>query len=441
MVRVKPVRLAVISLGCPKNLVDTERAIGQMAGSRIVLVDDIADADWVLVNTCAFIQDARAESMDTIAEVARFRAENPRLKIAVAGCLSQRYGGGLRNELAGVDFLTGVLTRSNVLELTRAVTGAAGRAPYGEDSDRQRFRLTPRHIAYLRISEGCDNRCAYCAIPSIRGPLHSRPFEKVLADAEELLSDGAVELNVIAQDTTNYGRDLYGRVRLAELVTELARMNPSGWVRLLYAHPAHLADDVISVVAAGGPVVPYVDLPLQHVNDRILAAMGRKVTRKRVEALIRSIRKRVPGVYIRTAFIVGFPSETDKEFKELVDFVAAARFERLGAFTYSREEGTAAAALEPQLGEKEKARRLDVLMERQRTIAVELNESLVGRTIWGIIDGPSGRDGYPLAGRTYGDAPEVDGTVFASGRAKAGDVVHLKIVGVDEYDLLAEISA
>jgi len=435
----RAVRLAVISLGCPKNLVDTERALGQMLGARIVLVEDMADAQWVLVNTCGFIQDARSEAAETIRAVAALKETNPSLKIAVAGCLSERYGNKLPPGFPRVDFVIGLLTRDNVRRLAKHISGRAESVPYAEDDDRQRLRITPRHVGYLRISEGCDNRCTYCAIPDIRGPLRSRPFENVVADAAELLSDGVVELNVIAQDTTVYGIDLYGKYRLAELLAELARMNPKGWVRLLYAHPAHLADDVIGRLAEGWPLVPYVDLPLQHINDRILAAMGRKVTRSRVESLIARIRSRVPDVYLRTAFIVGFPSESAAEFDELLDFVKSARFEHLGAFTYSLEEGTAAAAFELQITEKEKLRRLDAIMTVQAGIVSEFNRSLVGRRIPGIIDGPSERDDLPLVGRTYGDAPDVDGAVYLAGPAHEGSIVSMKVTAVEGYDLIAEV--
>jgi len=440
MGRGRIVRLAVISLGCPKNLVDTERALGEILTEHVALVDDPAEADWVLINTCGFISDAKEESKDAIRQAASLKQQNPSLKIAVAGCLSQRYGDRLRAELGGIDFLTGILTRENARRIARKLGAAPPCVAYGEDDDRQRLRLTPRHTAYLRIAEGCDNRCAYCAIPAIRGPLCSRPFERVLADARELLSDGAVELNVIAQDTTAYGIDLYGKYRLAELLYELRRLNPRGWVRLLYAHPAHLADDVIDALGSGFPFVPYIDLPLQHVNDRVLSAMGRKVTHAGIESLIGRIRARVPGAYIRTAFIVGYPSETKAEFEELLDFVAHTRFERLGAFSYSREEGTRAGASENQVSRREKERRLDVIMKTQAEIAFAFNQSLVGRGVPGIIDGPSGRDDFPLAGRTYGDAPEVDGTVFIRGTATAGDIVTLEITGVEGYDLLAGVS-
>jgi len=436
----KAVRLGVISLGCPKNLIDTERALGQMLGENIVLVADVEDADWVLINTCGFIEDAKDEAKNTIREMASLKKRRGNLKIAVAGCLSERYGERLLADLDQVDFLTGVLTRENVRRLSRAVCGRPGRAPHGEGDDRQRLRITPRHTAYLRITEGCNNRCSYCAIPDIRGPLHSRPFENIMADAEELLSDGVVELNVIGQDTTAYGTDFYEKYRLSDVLTELGRLNRRGWVRLLYAHPAHLDDAVIDVLLRGAPFVPYVDLPLQHINDRILADMGRKVSRARIESLVKQIRYYIPGAYIRTTFIVGFPGETEGEFRELVDFVKAARFERLGVFAYSREDGTPAADFAGQIDEDEKERRRDVIMTAQAEIAAEFNRSLVGRKIEAIIDGPSGRDDLALAARTYGDAPEVDGTVYVPGGVAEGRIVQLKITGVEGYDLLAEVA-
>ncbi len=439
MGRHAPVRLAVISLGCPKNLVDTERALGQMAPQGIVLVDDLAGADWVLINTCGFIEEAKAESIDTVLQVASLKDEKASLKIAVAGCLSERYIESLGAELPEADAVVGLLTRANVARLLQCITGAPGACEYAEDDDRQRLRITSRHFAYLRISEGCDNRCAYCAIPDIRGGLVSRPFENVLADAAELVGDGAVELNIIAQDTTSYGMDLYGRSRLGELLDRLAGINRSGWLRLLYAHPAHIDDDCIAALEKGYPIVPYLDLPLQHVSDRMLDLMGRGVTRRQIENVIFRVRDRVPGVYIRTAFIVGFPGERAEDFDELLDFIRQMRFERLGAFVYSREEGTRAADLPGQVDNEQKIARLDALMEAQQRIASEANHSLVGKHITGIIDGPSGRDDLPLAGRTYGDAPEVDGTVLAVGEGAPGEIVNFEITGVDDYDLVAVV--
>jgi len=435
----RPVRLAVISLGCAKNLVDTERALGQMVSDSLVLVDDVLQADWVLVNTCGFIEEAKSESIETVLQIAELKKENPHLKIAVAGCLSERYADSFPAELPEADAVVGILTRANAARLLQRITGHAGACPYGEDTDRQRLRITPEHFAYLRISEGCDNRCAYCAIPDIRGPLRSRPLPNVLADAEELISDGAVELNIIAQDTTSYGIDLYGDPRLGELLNELTRINPHGWLRLLYAHPAHISGDVIDALEKGYPIVPYLDLPLQHINDFVLARMGRGVTKGRIRDIISAVRRRVPGVHIRTTFIVGFPGEGEDEFAELMDFIRETRFERLGAFVYSREEGTRASEMTGQVDEDEKLRRLDILMETQREIAYDFNRSLVGKRLRGIIDGPSGRDDLPLAGRTYGDAPEVDGTVLSSGEAAAGELVEFEITGMQDYDLIAEV--
>jgi ribosomal protein S12 methylthiotransferase len=435
----KSVRLGVISLGCPKNLVDTERALGQLAESGVVIVEELTDADWVLINTCGFIEDAKTESLETILEVARLKESNPSLKIAVAGCLAERYGEALAVELGEVDFFTGVLKRENVGKLYHAMTGKSKPARLSELSDSGRLRITPPHIGYLRISEGCDNRCAYCIIPDIRGGLVSRPMETVIQDAVELVSAGAVELNVIAQDTTAYGLDLYGEKRLAQLLVELRKVNPKGWVRLLYAHPRHLGEDVIEVLASGAPFVRYVDLPLQHISDPVLKKMGRKVSRKQIEALIVRIRERIPEVFIRTAFIVGFPGETEEQFEELIDFVKATRFERLGAFEYSREEGSAAAAFGGQVSAKEKKRRLDKIMSTQKKIALDFNKSLVGKIVAGIVDQTPSGDDCVSQGRTYGDAPDVDGTALIRGVRTKEVLVKMRLVGVEEYDMLAEV--
>ena len=262
----------------------------------------------------------------------------------------------------------------------------------------------------------------------------------LVAEAQELAADGVRELNIVAQDTTVYGLDLYGKSRLGDIVSELARLNPSGWVRILYANPAHLEGDVIDALEGGFPIVPYLDLPLQHINDRLLTSMGRNVTRARVEALIKELRSRVAGIFIRTAFIIGFPGETEREFAELMDFVESTRFERLGAFPYSHEEGTRAYDFDGQVSEQEKYQRLDRLMAVQKTIALEQNSALVGKSLAGIIDAPSGRDDLKLAGRLYGDAPEVDGTVFTA-LGEAGSIVTFEITGVEDYDLVAEVVA
>jgi len=427
---VSAIRIAIISLGCPKNLVDSEELMGYLGMAGATVCDRAEDADIIVINTCGFIEEAKQESIDLILDAARIKEKKGDFRIVVTGCMAQRYGQELKQELPEIDHVVGLRRYEDVARAC-GLPGAA-EAP-------GRLRLTPRHYAYLRVSEGCDNRCAYCAIPSIRGPLRSAPLDELAAEARELVADGAVELNLVGQDTTAYGLDTADAGLLPELIGELAEIDGLQWIRVLYAHPRHLTDRILEAMTDCPKVCRYVDLPVQHINDRVLAAMDRHVSSEEVRRLIRTVRAAMPGVFIRTSVIVGFPGETDEEFEELLAFIRDARFERLGAFAYSREEGTPAWDYPDQIPEELKDERLDRVMSCQQEIAFEQNQHLIGGEIHAILEERADDVPERWRGRSEGDAPEVDGTVVVSGRELAqGRIVRVRITGVDGYDLLGE---
>jgi ribosomal protein S12 methylthiotransferase len=430
--------VAIISLGCPKNLVDSERLMGRIAEAGGVVCARVEDAEIVIVNTCGFIQEAREESLDFIRQAADLKKAGRCRRLIVAGCLAQRCGEALRETIPEIDDVVGL---GEVPRLVRICCEGAlaqdTRSPY---DDTARLRLTPRHYAYLRLSEGCNNRCHYCVIPSIRGPLRSKPMEMIVEEARELVADGAGELNLIAQDTTAYGMDLYAQQRLPDVIRAISPLEGLRWIRLLYTHPAHFAKEIIDEVARNEKICKYIDLPIQHINDRILERMGRRANRQQIVSLIDAIRRRVPGVSLRTSLIVGFPGETEQEFEELCEFVRSTRFERLGAFTYSREEGTPASAYPDQIAEPVKQKRLETIMQLQQKIAFEQAAAMVGRHLEVLIDRPSEAERGAWEGRTQGDAPEVDGVVLVRGKKlRPGMFRRVKITASRGYDLLGMI--
>jgi len=429
-----PPLVGVISLGCPKALVDSEQLMGRLAEAGCIVCEDLDDADVLIVTTCGFIQEAKEESLDVVFRCAEQKRQGHLEKLIVTGCLAERYQDELARELHEVDAVVGLHSEDEIVKL------CLGRDPGLPVCDvPARLRLTARHVAYLRIADGCDNRCAYCAIPDIRGPFHSIPMERLLDEASQLADDGARELCVIAQDTTLYGTDLYGRPRLHELLQGLAEISGVEWVRLLYTHPAHYYPELIESLAAGGKLLPYVDLPVQHASDRILADMGRRVTQAELRSLVAELRQALPGCFIRTTAMVGFPGETESEFEELLHFVRDMRFERLGAFTYSPEDGTPAEHFPDQVPESVRDERLDAIMAAQQQIAFEFNASLVGQELPCVIDGPA-EEPHEWLGRTWGDAPEVDGCIYAKNSGLApGDFVTLRVTGARDYDLVGEV--
>ncbi|MFO7899461.1 MAG: 30S ribosomal protein S12 methylthiotransferase RimO [Planctomycetota bacterium] len=433
----------MISLGCVKNTVDSEQILAALVERGWLVAARPADADLLLINTCGFIDEARDESSDVIGQAVALKESGMVAAVVVVGCLVQLLREELVARFAGVDGWVGLAEPEATADACDAALSRAGAPPRTMWPDpaarslaeRPRLRITPRHFAYLRIAEGCDNRCHYCLIPTIRGPLRSRPMDPVLDEARRLIDDGARELMVIAQDTTNYGADLYDEPRLAMLLRRLRRLEGLEWLRLLYAHPAHLSEEIIDVLAEGRPILPYVDLPVQHASDRILEAMGRGIDQDGLRAVIGRVRDRLPEPTIRTSVIVGFPGESQSDVDTLLGFIAEMRFERLGAFAYSRERGTPAAGLDGHVPDDVKADRLDAVMALQQEIADEQSEALIGRELDVVVDGKGG-DGE-WAGRTVRDAPDVDGGIrFENTNLEPGLFGRARITDAYQYDLV-----
>ena len=394
---------SIISLGCPRNLVDSEHIMSEFANKGYAFKENAIGVDTVIVNTCAFIEDAKKESIDTILKVIDAKKAGEVKKIIVAGCLPQRYRKELQKDLKEIDEFRGVVSAFK---------------------DDYASRLTPAHYKYIKISEGCKNRCTYCIIPHLKGPYKARAIDSIIKEAEE---SSAKEIVLVGQDTSAYER-------LAELLKKIDKISKDKWIRLLYAHPANLGKDVIKVIRDSRNICKYIDLPVEHINDRILKQMGRKTAKKDIISLIRYIRKEIPGVALRTSFIVGFPGETEKEFQELLLFIKEIKFERLGLFRYSREEGTLARKLKQQISEKEKERRFDEGMLLQQTISREINEKFKGRILKVLVDEKG-------IARTEYDAPEVDGVVHVSGKdLRIGNFYNVRITDTYEYDLVGEIA-
>ena len=427
----------VVSLGCEKNRVDTEHMLGLLSGSNAALADDPADADVIIVNTCGFINDAKQESIDTILEMARYKEANCRALI-VTGCLAQRYAGELAEELPEVDAFLGVSSYTRLLDaISSALAGKRYVSCDRVDGDIvPRVLTTPGHMAYVRISDGCENRCSYCAIPIIRGGLKSRPMDSILSEISDLRSAGVNEAVLIAQDTTRYGEDL-GERMLPELVDKAAEIMQGGWLRVMYCYPDGITDALLDVMMKHDNVCKYLDVPTQHFSDSVLRRMNRRNTRESTAALVKRLRDM--GFTLRTSLIVGFPGETEEDFNILMDSVRELRFDRLGVFRYSREEGTPAAELPGQMPEEVKQARWDAVMRLQAAISEELCREQIGQTVRVIVDG---RDETGLlAGRTMGQAPEIDGVTYISSKKDLtpGTFHDVLIKDAREYDLLGEI--
>lgn len=407
---------SVISLGCPRNVVDSECIISEFKNNGYSFREDPLGSGTVIINTCAFIQDAKEESIDTILKVIDAKKEGHIKKIIVAGCLAQRYRSQLYRELKEVDEFRGVLNLDQLKNKT--------------------FTLTPRHYAYIKISEGCKNRCTYCIIPYLKGSYASGPLDSILREAEQLYKNGAKEIILVGQDTSLYGIDLYKKKKLASLLKKLADISTDNWVRVLYLSPLNLEKDVINVIRDSANLCKYIDLPIEHINDRILKQMGRKIRKIDIMNLIGYIRRNIPQAAIRTSLIVGFPGETEKEFKELLSFVREMKFERLGVFKYSREEGTVSYSYANQIPFKEKEKRFDMIMSLQQSISRKINEKFKDRVIRVLIEE---KDHDTYLGRSEYDAPEVDGLVYVkASNLKTGSFYNVRITDTYEYDLVAE---
>ena len=436
-------KVAFISLGCAKNLVNTEQMMALTRDAGYELVSDPEGADVAVLNTCGFIDSAKSEAIQNILELAALKDAGKLGKLLVAGCLSQRYQDELEQEMPEVDGVLGTGSYTDIVSALEEVTAGGHPRRFGDidhtEEDGARVVSTPPYTAYLKIAEGCDNRCSYCIIPYLRGRYRSRSMESLLAEAKALADRGVQELIVIAQDITRYGTDLYGRRRLGELLTELCRL-PFHWVRLHYLYPDEVDDDLIDVIAREHKILRYIDIPLQHINDGILKAMNRRSTKAEIIALLNKLRQRLPGLVLRTSLICGLPGEGEAEFEELCEFLQDAGIERAGIFQFSPEEGTPAAVMEHQVEPEVAARRVELLVELQSRVMDAYNESRLGETLEVLCEGFDPDMGC-YAGRSYADSPDVDGRVFftAAGLVPAGTFVNVRITGTSDGDLTGEI--
>jgi len=437
--------ISLVSLGCPKNLVDAEVMLGHLPADRFTIVTDENAADIIVVNTCAFIREAQEESVETILEVADYK-KNGRCKLLiVSGCLPQRFQDELAQELPEVDFFMGTADAPRILELIDSHLQGAGQQQIGlpdylYDHTTPRVTSSPFYSAYVKIAEGCANHCSYCVIPSIRGTLRSRTISSVVAEVERLVANGVKEINLIAQDVTAFGAERSDQPELAALLRELVKIEGLVWLRLLYAYPDGISDELLDLIAAEEKICNYLDLPIQHIDDQILSAMNRRVDEAGIRSLLKRIRTRIPDITLRTSLIVGFPGETDEQFRKLLAFVEEGPFERLGVFRYSREEGTPAAKLDGQVPARTKQSRYKRLMKAQSRVSFNRNLTLKGRIEKVLVEGYSEETELLLHGRSVRQAPDVDGQVYiTAGQADIGDIVALKITDSSEYDLIGEI--
>ena len=436
--------VAMVSLGCPKNQVDAEQMLYSLKEAGFTIGAPEADADAIIINTCGFIEDAKAEAIENILEAARYKSEGKCRALIVTGCLAERYRDDVTEEIPEVDVVVGIGANKNIAEIVKnAIEGNKANC-YGEkdelDLDAPRILGGYPFTAYIKVADGCNNCCTYCAIPQIRGKMRSRTIESIVDEAKTLANGGVKELIVVAQDTTAYGQDLYGKSELPKLLRELCKIESIKWIRTLYTYPDKITDELLETVASEEKLVKYFDIPLQHVNGNIVKKMNRKGDAKSLMELIKKIRATVPGVTIRTTFITGFPGETDEEFTELHEFVKTAKFDRLGCFAYSPEENTPAAEFPNQVDEQTKQDRMELIMNDQQTISAAKNEEKVDMEVTAIIEG---YDDYIRCyfGRTEFDAPEIDGKIFfmSNRPLKIGDFVKVRINDCLEYDLLGEV--
>lgn len=444
-------KIGVVSLGCPKNLVDSETMLGLIHEENYEITNDPSEAEIIIVNTCGFIESAKEESINTILQMAEYKKSGSCKYIIVTGCLSQRYAEELFNELPEADAIAGVEVYDEIGSIIKRVMNGERFIMLerskpdviytSKETFLPRILTTPSYTAYLKIAEGCDNCCSYCAIPKIRGPYRSKPMEQVLKEAKALTANGVKELIVVAQDTTRYGEDLPGgKLLLADLLKELNKIESLKWIRVMYCYPNNFTDELIETFASLDKVCKYVDLPLQHASNRLLASMNRYDTREEVETLLAKLRKRIPGIVIRTTFIVGFPGETDADFEELKEFVEQQRFENAGVFAYSQEEGTVAGAMPNQIPDEIKQERYHELMALQAQISEEIHKDTEGQTLEVLVEGIE-EDGSGLHyGRSYREAPDIDGLVFIEnpGDIKPGCFVKVNILQGFTYESVGE---
>ena len=438
---------AFISLGCPKNTVDSERMMGLLKLDGYRLVSNPENSDFVVVNTCGFIEQARQESFGAIDEMLALKKAGKTKGVIVSGCLAERQKEQMLIDRPEIDSLVGVFGREEITKIADRLVGDLAEqrsifqpAPIRALSDHDRLQITPKHFAYLKISEGCDRLCTFCAIPKMRGKHATKPMENVLSEAQQLADKGVRELIIVAQDTTYYGMDMYGEPRLAELLEKLNQTNGLDWIRLMYFYPMYIDDRLLKTIAAAEKIVPYIDMPLQHADDVMLRRMSRRVNQSQIDQQILSMRELIPNLVLRTTFITGFPGETAEQFETLVDFTQRHKFERMGVFTYSFEPDTPAAKMDGHLDEATKNARRDRLMEVQQEIMFQYNERQIGKTIEVIIDQPVGEQPGAWIGRSTGDAPDVDSVVFVTENEHelaTGQIVPCEVVTYSNYDLVA----
>jgi ribosomal protein S12 methylthiotransferase len=441
--------ISFVSLGCSKNLVDSERMLGLLAQDGYALVPESQPSDLVIVNTCGFIDAARKESVGVIEEMLERKRSGAVRGVIIAGCLAERNQEELLEQFPEVDQVVGVFGREEITKVSERILGGLHEqrtlfrpAAVQAQDDRARLRITPRHLAYLKVSEGCDRFCTFCSIPLMRGTHVTKPIEMVVDEARELAADGVRELLLVAQDMTYYGMDLYGRPRLAELLKELEEIDGLDWIRILYNYPKLFTDELYEVLGSARKIIPYLDMPIQHISDRMLKLMNRRHDRAETEAIVHRLRETMPGLVLRTTFIVGAPGETEADFQELLDYVTETRFERLGVFAYSYEPDTPAAKLPGQVPEEVRQERRERLMAAQQPIAFDFNKTLVGRTLDVLIDAPTPEHRDLWMGRTYADAPDVDGVTFVQGSGlRPGDIISCEILKSEGYDLIAKATS
>lgn len=438
-------KVLFISLGCDKNLVDSEVMLGLLAEKGYQMTDDETEAEVIVINTCCFIHDAKEESIQTILEMAEYKKEGTLKALIVTGCLAQRYQQEILDEIPEVDEVLGTTSYPEIVDaIENALKGRAEVRMTDIDAlplvDTARQVTTGGHFAYLKIAEGCDKHCTYCIIPKIRGNYRSVPMERLIKEAKGLAEKGVKELILVAQETTLYGKDLYGEKSLHRLLKELCRISGIRWIRILYCYPEEIDDNLIQVMKEEPKICHYVDLPIQHANTDILKRMGRRTSKEQLEEIIGKLRREIPNIAIRTTLITGFPGETEEQHQELVDFVDEMEFDRLGVFTYSPEEDTPAAEMEGQIPEEVKEDRQAEIMELQQEIAFEQAEDMVGKEVLVMIEGKVA-DENAYVGRTYKDAPNVDGLIFVNTEEElmSGDFARVKVTGAAEYDLIGEL--
>lgn len=445
------IKLFCVSLGCDKNLVDTEKMLGVAGGLGVSFTDDETEADAILINTCCFIGDAKEESVNTILEMARYKEEGKCRALIVAGCLAQRYKQEIIDEIPEVDAILGTTSYEEIGNVLTRLFGEEKEKKEEHiscfhdlkelpETAKKRVMTTGGHYAFLKIAEGCDKRCSYCIIPYLRGPYRSVPMEQLLAEARELAENGVRELILVAQETTLYGKDLYGEKTLPKLLHELAQIPGIYWIRIQYCYPEEITQELIETIREEEKVCNYLDIPIQHASDRILKRMGRRTNQKQLREMIASLRSQIPDIALRTTLISGFPGETEEDQEEVMRFVDEMEFERLGVFAYSQEEDTPAAEFPDQVPQELKEERRDEIMELQQEISYEKSQSMIGKVLEVMIEGKVA-DENAYVGRTYMDAPGVDGLIFINTDLDlmSGDFVRAKVTGALEYDLIGEI--